>query len=168
MYGNVRHSMLAPLALLAVGAGPATAQTAHDLNGPWIVAAWTSPDGTVQDEPQRGIFLFAATSDTGGAYSIMYVSSDEARPRYEGESLTDAEKLAAYDSFVANSGRFNVEGDRLVYEAYMAKDPNYMAEWQENGVTTTWQMVGENLKLTWVDGFTPGMSVTLRRPRGEN
>ena len=165
MYKNVRHSMFAFLALLVVVPSPARAQTARDLNGPWIVAAWTAPDGTVQDEPQRGLFVFAASSDTGGAYSMMYVSSADARPQYEGESLTDAEKLAAYDSFVANSGRFNLDGDRLVYEAYMAKDPNYMAEWGENGVTTTWEMVGENLKLTFVDGFTPGASVTLRRPR---
>lgn len=160
-------SLLA-LTTMAIAWAPAAAQDATDLTGAWIVSSWTSADGEVEDDPERGLFVFGAREADGGTYSMMYVVGGGPRAQYEGEGLTDAEKLVAYDSFVANSGRFSIEGDQLIYEAYMAKDPNYQASWEENAVTTTWALDGDNLTLTWVDGFTPGASVTLRRPSGDN
>lgn len=140
------------------------AQGSSELAGGWIVTSWTSPDGTVNDEPQRGLFLFTAT----GQYSIMYVLGDEPRPRYEGETQTDQETLAAYGSFVANSGRYTVQGNQLVYEAYMAKDPNYMGDWNAaeaaNGVTVEFSISDNVLTLKWGDGRSAGQTATLRRP----
>lgn len=103
----------------------AAAQVPADLAGGWLVSSWAAPDGTTNDTPQRGLFIFAST----GQYSIMWVQGTEPRARYEGESMTDAETLAAYRSIVANSGRFTVDGDIITYDAYIAKDPNYMANW---------------------------------------
>jgi hypothetical protein len=142
----------------------AEAQGSSELAGGWIVTSWTSPDGTVNDQPQKGLFLFTAT----GQYSMMYIRGDEPRPRYEGESQTDEEILAAYNSFTANSGRYTVDGNQLVYEAYMAKDPNYMADFMSeeggNGVTVTFGISGGILTLEWADGQSAGQKATLRRP----
>ena len=154
------------LALLVTGGlKPAQAQGSQELAGGWIVTSWTAPDGTANSSPQRGLFLFTAT----GQYSMMYVPGDEPRSRYEGETQTDAETLAAYGSFIANTGRYTVEGNTIIYEAYVAKDPNYMADWnaQEagNAVTMTYSLEDGTLTLTWGEGSrSAGMTATLRRP----
>jgi hypothetical protein len=59
----------------------------------------------------------------------MYVPGDEPRDVPEGETFTDAETLTAYGSIIANSGRYTVDGNQLMYEAYVAKNPAYMADW---------------------------------------
>ena len=106
-------SYLALFAVLAVNWSSAEAQEASDLNGAWIVTNWTSPDGDVNENSQRGLFIFTITRDDGGNYSMMFVPGDQPRSEYAGEQLTDQEKLAAYDSFVPNSGRLTVEGNEL-------------------------------------------------------
>jgi hypothetical protein len=142
----------------------AAAQGSSELAGGWIVTGWTAADGTVNSQPQRGLFLFTGT----GQYSMMYVLGDEPRPRYEGETQTEAETLTAYGSFVANSGRYTVNGNTLTYEAYMAKDPNYMADWNANepgnAVNVTFSVTNGILTLNWVDGRNAGQTATLRRP----
>ncbi len=163
----ISYSLALALAATAAAA-PLTAQEGSELAGTWIVSSWTAPNGEVNSEPQRGLFVFAWTRDDGGSYSIMYVLGSETRARYTGENLTDSEKLTAYDSFVANSGRYTVEGDRITYEAYMAKDPNYMGDWGGNGVNVTYTIEDEMLTLHWLDGFSEGLTATLRRPQIEN
>jgi len=149
--------------LLASGAWSGAAGQA-DITGGWIVTSWTTAAG-VDSEPQRSLFLFTES----GQYSMMFVLGDEARSEYAGDDLTDAEKLGAYDSFVANSGRYSVEGDQVTYEAYVAKDPNYMAAWGDNAGTMTFELEGETLTLSWPDAGGPfaGLSATLRRPGGD-
>ena len=158
-------ALLTALLLLAFGSSSGQAQDANALNGTWIVTSWASPDGEVDAEPQRGLFLFTITRADGGSYSMMFVPGTEARAEYTGEAMTDAEKLSAYDSFVANSGRLTVEGGMLTYEAYMAKDPNYMGNWEENGATADWAVDGETLTLDFTSGFMDGATATFRRPR---
>jgi hypothetical protein len=160
-------SIALSLLLLAAASGSwhsAEAQVSPELAGGWIVTSWTTPDGSVDSAPQRGLFLFTAS----GQYSMMYVPGSEPRPRYEGETQTDAEILTAYGSFVANSGRYSVEGNTITYEAYLAKDPNYMADWnaQEagNARELTYSINDGILTLTWGDGRNPGLIATLRRP----
>ena len=50
---------------------------------------------------------------------------------FEGEAdeccATDAEKLAAYDSFVANSGTYEVAGSTITIHPVVARSPNYMS-----------------------------------------
>lgn len=143
------------------------AQGSPELAGGWLVTSWTTAEGETDSSPQRGLFVFTAT----GQYSMMFVRGDEPRPRYEGETMTDEETLAAYDNFIANSGRYTVEGDRITYEAYVAKDPNYMADWNAQERTNANSMtfsIGDDgvLTLKWIDGFLAGMTATLRRPGG--
>lgn len=156
------------LLALAVASSPAQAQTLEDLAGTWIVTSWENADGEVNSEPQRGLFIFAVTRDDGGSYSMMYVNTAEPRPRYEGDGLTDEEKLRAYDSLTANSGRFALEGSTLTWEAYVAKDPNYMADWGENGQTATVETDGETLTLSFTSGVWDGTKATFRRPMAES
>ena len=157
-------AVLPSLGLAAVLILPlsAAAQSYADLDGGWLVSSWTSPDGQTNDEPQRGLFVFTTT----GQYSIMYVNTDAPRPDLPDEP-SDAQRLAAFDSFTANSGRYRIQGDQLTYEAYMAKNPNYMNAWDAdtaaNGVTLTMRMDDEGmLVLEWPNG----RKVTLRRAPG--
>ena len=142
----------------------AEAQGSSELEGGWIVTSWTTAEGEVNAQPQRGLFVFAPS----GQYSIMYVLGAEARPRYSGETQTDAEILSAYGSLVANAGRYTVDGNRLTYEAFVAKDPNYMADWNVdepgNLVNVTFSIADGILTLEWIDGFSAGTKATLRRP----
>ena len=163
---------LALLAALTLVTSPGVAQDLSTLTGTWIVDSWENADGEVNTEPQRGLFVFgqSRTRDNGGAYSMMYVLGDEPRAEFaaDQDGPTDAEKVVAYDSFVANSGRYTVEGDQLTYEAYMAKNPNYMAGWEDNGVTVTWSVEDDILTLHWTSGRTEGFTATLRRPGTAN
>ena len=161
-------SYLALFAAFAVGWSSAEAQEASDLNGAWLVTSWTSPDGDVNENSQRGLFIFSITRGDGGNYSMMFVPGDQARSEYSGEQQTEQETLAAYASFVANSGRLTVEGNELTYEAYMAKDTNYMASWPENDATATWEVDGNTLTLGFTSGFLEGVTGTFRRPRSGN
>jgi hypothetical protein len=152
------------LAVLAMATSSLHAQNSADLDGAWIVTSWTAPDGTVNDSPQRGVFIFAVTREDGGSYSIMYVGGSEPRAEYEIGEQTDEDRLAAYASFTANTGRLQIEGNELTYEAYVAKDPNYMATFEDNGVTVGWKVEDDILTLTYTSGRQAGLVATFRRP----
>ena len=138
------------LSILATLAIAATVGWTHspraDIQGGWIV---TSDD----ESHQRGLYIF-----TEANYSIMYVSSDE--PRVDWSSPpTEAERLAAMSSIVANSGRYSMEGDQINFEAYMALAPNYMNGWPDNDRTATVSVDGD--RMTWT--YDGGDTVMLRK-----
>jgi len=72
--------------------------------------------------PQPGLFIFAQKH-----YSVMWVPGNQPRTLFKGDSPTDQEKIAAYDSFVANSGTYEVEGETLTLHPIVARSPNFMA-----------------------------------------
>jgi len=119
--------------------------------GAWIATAW-EVNGQAVSTPQRGLLVFSKNH-----YSIMYVNAAQERARYTGGSMTDAEKLAAYDSFTANAGIYSVSGDTITTKAYMAKDPNYMGRWTgdcptgpcPNEINLAFAIDGTTLKVTW-------------------
>lgn len=154
-------AVLSTLAVLALLPASLQAQTYDDLAGGWIVTHWTWAEGDVDDSPQRGLFLFTAT----GQYSMMYLNTDEPRPELS-EDSDDATVLAAMAAFTANSGRYRISGNQLTYEAWVAKNPNYMADWDPdnggNAVTVTMSMADEMLTLEWENG----RKATLRRAPG--
>jgi hypothetical protein len=163
-------SFVAPLAVLclALGATPdaAQAQGSPELAGGWIVTSWTSPDGEMNTQPQRGLFVFTES----GHYSIMHVNGSEPRAQFS-ESSTEADRLAAYDAITANSGRYRVAGNVITYEAYVAKHPNYMAGFmteEGNAVTMTYAIEDGILTLEWTSGNGAGRKATLRRPGQRN
>jgi hypothetical protein len=166
MRHTARITLFVALSLIVFAAvwSPASAQNASDLTGAWVVTGWTNADGTAVDPSQRGLFIFVVRENGGSNYSMMYVPGDEPRAQFQGEQATDDELLAAYGSFVANSGRLFIDGDKLSFDAYMAKNPNYMASFGENLQAARWKIEGEVLTLTFQEGFSEGRSVTLRHP----
>ena len=120
------NSLLAVVTLVMMfGTGLAVAKT--PLEGAWIVTSSTDGDGNTNDDPQPALYVFTTTH-----YSVMIALGEESRSRYEGDDLADGEKVGAYDTFIANSGRYEVDGNTLKTRAYVAKDPNYMGNWPEN------------------------------------
>jgi hypothetical protein len=135
------------------------------LQGAWVLNSITNPAGEVNSEPQRGLFVF-----TGTHYSMMFVAAAEERQQFAGDSATDAELLAAYRSIIANSGRYEMNGDQISYRAYVAKNPNYMGDWPENETTVTVRIEGDTLTWTWPsldDTALPGGQMTFRRVEGQ-
>ena len=137
------------------------AEAAHSpLEGAWIVTSWTDADGNTNDDPQPALYVFTPTH-----YSIMIAQGEAPRAGYEGDDMADSQKIGAYDSFIANSGRYEVDGNILKTRAYVAKDPNYMGDWPENEATYEFDWDGEALtikSLTFAIGFT----ITLRQVEG--
>ena len=137
------------------------AQSYDDLAGGWVVTSWTAPDGEVVESPQPGLFLFTAE----GQYSFMYVTGSEPRP-VVGPEPSDAALAGAFRTIIANSGRYRLNGDEIAYEAFVAKSPDYMADWDpENGgnlQTLKRSIAGSVLTLEWPNG----RKATLSRPAG--
>ncbi|MDH3733892.1 MAG: lipocalin-like domain-containing protein [Gemmatimonadota bacterium] len=153
---------------IALGGRPGLveAQASPDMYGGWIVAEWEWADGQDGPTPQRGLFLFTES----GHYSIMFVIGDAREALVE--EPTDADIAAAYNPFVANSGRYTVSGSTITYEAYVAKDPEYMSGFAPTGgdgneQTMTFRMEDGALILTFgAGGPMGGATATLRRPGG--
>ncbi len=94
----------------------------------------------------------------------MIAAAEEPRTRYEGEDLTNVEKVGAYNTFIANSGRYEIDGSTLKTRAFVAKDPNYMGDWPENETIYEFERDGDKLVIKNVTfgGFTS----TLRQVEG--
>jgi len=144
------------LCVLAV-ASPVQAQESP-IVGAWITSGWEGVEG----DPQPGLLIFTETN-----YSMMFVPAGEVREEFTGETMTDADMVAAFNTLVANSGRYTREGNQITTEAYVALNPNYMARWGENHLTYTFRVEGDILHLTWPAGFmdpdNPEFTGTFRR-----
>ena len=141
-------ALLSAVTLVSVAWDSTDSNQDSRLVGAWVATAWEY-DGNPVADPQRGLLVFTERN-----YSMMFVFGETPRPRYSGDGLADAEKISAYDSFVANSGRYTVSGNEITTEAYMAKDPNYMDDWESNQVTLTYRFEGEMLHVTWPSDFS--------------
>lgn len=171
MKTSARLCVIALLFGLALGVRPGAvdAQAPADLVGGWTIRGWEWA-GAPADAPVpgRGLFLFTAS----GQYSIMFVIGDarEALP----DDPTDAQVAAAYGPFVANSGRYSVSGNTITYEAFVAKDPEYMSGFAPTGgdgnsQTMTFEISDGTLTLHFGEGGPMGgATATLRRPGSGN
>lgn len=139
---------------------PLPGASANPLEGAWIVTSWTDAEGNAQEDPQPALYVFTPTH-----YSVMIATGDDQRATYEGDDIGDAEKLAAYDTFVANSGRYEIEGNILKTRAYVAKDPNYMGGWPENEVNYEFERDGDTLTIRNLV-FVAGGTGTFRQVEG--
>jgi hypothetical protein len=121
-----------PIGLVAVAAAVLTAcQRAEppeppesSLEGAWSIVSIrvTGPDSADNTMVQPSVFLFGDRH-----YSMMRVTGSRARTLAAKDSVTDAEKLAAYDSFVANSGTYEVADSTLTIHPIVARSPNFMS-----------------------------------------
>ena len=128
------------------------------LEGAWVATSRTDAEGNTSDEVSPALYVF-----TGNHYSIMIATGD--RPRSAGEEMTEQERIAAYDSFIANSGRYEIDGNILKTRAYVAKSPDYMGDWPDNEQTYEFEVDGETLTLTNLD-FGAGTVTTFRQVEG--
>ena len=150
------------LAVLLASPTPGVGQEGTPVEGAWVVGSWTSPDGETNALPRPGLFVFTKTH-----YSIMFVPSEEPRAPYTGEEMTDADMVAAYTTFIANSGRYEVKGNELATRALVANNPNYMGAWPENSTSYRFEIDGEGrLHLTWPDELG-GRKAIMRQVDGE-
>ena len=96
------------------------------LEGAWRVIEQVSrvPGGSwsVTAPPHRSLYLF-----TGTHYSYMFTRPDPRQP-FSGDpnQPSEAEKVRAYDSFVAASGTYEFDGSTLTTRAILHKNPNEM------------------------------------------
>jgi hypothetical protein len=154
---------------LAVGACFLLCSTAYAddaLHGGWVLTQVVDDEGNVDDEPLPGLVVFTATH-----YSMMFTIGDKPRAVVgelaEGESETDAQLVEAYESFIANSGRYAAAHGTITTRAFVAKSPDYMAGWPDNAQAYTYSIDGETLVILSEDGPTAGAKSTFMRVEGK-
>ena len=100
--------------------------------GAWQITemSFAGPDTNYTiTNPQPGLYLFGERH-----YSIMYVPTGEPRPLAAGDAPiigainpTDAEKVASWNTFIANSGTYEVRDTTVTFRPVVAKSANLMA-----------------------------------------
>lgn len=93
------------------------------LEGAWKVAeiVVTGADASNTQNPQPGLFVFTRTH-----YSLMWVPGNQPRTLFKAEDPTNEEKVMAFDSFVSNTGTYELSGTTLTIRPMVARFPNCM------------------------------------------
>jgi hypothetical protein len=133
-------------------AKPASVQA--DIRGVWRISelAWRTPGAEWEIRtPYLSQYIF-----TGKHYSYMYASGAGPRKLFAGDPNrpTDAEKVEAYNSFVAASGTYTLAGQTLTLRARVHKNPNEMTG---HPLTYTIAFDGDALRMVIANPpFLPG------------
>ena len=160
-----RKGILLPVAALLTGAMLAIRPLqATPIRGAWRIvrtslAAGAQPD--FRDYTQAGLILFTARH-----YSLMYVEGNDARKEFANPALpTEAEKLAAFDSFVGHSGTYVIEDSIVAMNVEVAKVPNMTGPaFRSTFARFVYQIRGDTLFLT---RRTPRGAFTMQLIRAE-
>lgn len=119
-----------------------------------VVGAWhvtelairtPGSDWEVRPRPQGGLYVFSERH-----YSYVYIPGGRVRGRFAvPNSPSEAEKAAAYDTFIAGAGSYRFDGSTLELRADLRKNPNEMTgdtwKWKVKiGGRDTLQFVFEN------------------------
>ena len=130
-------------------AADAPSDPATPLQGVWRVTEATvtgANPSTMVDPP--GIFIFARTH-----YSMMRATGGAERALFKSLNPADAEKIAAFNTFNANTGTYEVAGSTLTVRPIVAKSPNFMGgghntyQFRTSG-DTLW-LVGKNSNIQY-------------------
>ena len=119
--------------------------------GAWLITetSVTDPTGTtVNDNPEPGLYVF-----TERHFSNMLIPGSE-RVRLSPER-TDEERLSAYDNFIADAGTYEYTESTLTVDNIIAKVPNVMPPREGFAMTYEWRLDGEQLVITFRDGWAP-------------
>ena len=127
--------MAALIVLLTVQSAAAQGK----LEGVWKVTEViiTGPYTPTLTNPQPGLFIF-----TKMHYSMIYIPDDKNRPDLPQKDATDAQKVATWTPFTANSGTYEVKGTTVTLHPMVAKNPH------EPGAFATWDFKIEEDTLT--------------------
>lgn len=103
-----------------------TAQRSSTIIGAWrpVELALRQPgaEWEIRPTPQSGLYVFSARH-----YSYVYIPGGRQRPHFlNANSATEAERAAAYDTFIAGAGSYLFDGSVLQLKADLRKNPNEM------------------------------------------
>lgn len=138
----------------------AVAQADDALQGAWLLDEVEPVGEEVNTDPQPGLIIFTETH-----YSFMVVASDSVRADLP-EEPSDAELAESYDPFIANSGRYEVQGDTIITRAYVAKYPNYMHAFPDNVASYRYRIEDDRLILSHYGFPEDGFESTWQRVEG--
>ncbi len=118
------------VAILGVVAVEAQEENTSRIQGAWRVEGVSvrgGPNAGDNANPQPSIYIFAKKH-----YSIMFVPGEAPRPDApELAEMTDEQMLESYRTFVANSGTYEMEGNRITTHVVVARVPNFVGETAE-------------------------------------
>ncbi len=120
------------------------------LQGAWTITevSVSTPDTSwTEANPQPGLYIFVERH-----YSTLIVQGSEPRELLS-DDPTDAERLAAWSPFIANSGTYEVSGTKLTVRPLVAKFPNSMSD--NSGWTYTYRVEGDTLRLILSAAWAP-------------
>lgn len=160
--GKESFALLAAIIFVSIAlTGKALAET--PLEGAWLLIQTQDAEGNVDAEPLPGLIVFTSTH-----YSTMFAIGDKPRALMdeEIENQTDAQIIEAYNSIIANTGRYDVDGNNFTTRAFVAKNPNYMNDWPENMSPFSFKIDGDTLVITDEGGYGEGRKFTYRRVEG--
>ncbi len=118
----MRRPIMLLTLLLAIVAINVVVQAKNPLEGVWKVSeiTVTGNNGGTVSNPQPGLVIFGKKY-----FTMMYVPSDKERPIYAGAAPTAEEKVAAFDSFIANAGTYEIAGGKLTIKPTVARNPGF-------------------------------------------
>ena len=135
------------------------------VEGAWRVVLLKQANNAAVNAPP-GVYVFA-----GNHYSLLYATTSSRAPFVKGDAATDAEKVGAYNSVIANAGTYVINGDTLTIHPIISKNPNFMGG-EDKFITS---FVADTLRLSsapgafrWASGpaTTAAVdSIILVRPR---
>jgi hypothetical protein len=161
--------MLRSVSVALIGAILASAIAARQnqpvLHGVWKVTEVSvrkPGEDWIRTTPGASLYIF-----TKKHYSYTFATSAAPRRLFAGDpnSPTDAEKVGAYDSFVAAAGTYVLSGTTLTLKATLHKNPNEMT-----GEPLTYAIAidGDTLRMTIANApFAPGRERRLVLTRVE-
>ena len=131
------------LTVLLIAMPTAYAQGQNALDGAWELVEATNADGNAVES--TGMLIFSV-----GHYSWIRIF-DSGRPSYSSQDeATDAQKVAAFNSFGSNAGSYTVSGSTLTRDPAAAKNPYVYAP--DNRIVSTYAIDGRTLTLTNMNG----------------
>ena len=145
--GRKMRKTVISLAIAVTGLSLAfTAQAQDALNGVWKVEEMTIEDaenpGPFTDLPPS-LYIF-----TDGYYSIMSILGDGSRPDFQpGDDVSDEDTIAAYNTFLANSGSYEVSGSTITFNIMIARVPGVVGA-TGPGVMAEYSLDGDTLTMT--------------------
>ena len=159
----MRIVIIGLLVLLSLSASVA----AQSIVGVWEITdeATTGPDAKTRKVTQPGMYVF-----TRKHYSIIWVTSDAARPAIDSSTAT-AEQLrdVFVDSFVANAGKYDLGAGKLSLWPSVAKSPTLMHGGYYSTYSVKFTNKGKTLTITSIEtnGYPVKTPTTLTFKRVE-
>ena len=91
-----------------------------------LVGAWKIVETQTGPVSQPNLYLFTARH-----FSRMRTNGEKPLAKFKDADpakITSQEKIAAYDTFGANTGTYEISGNTIVFNVLLARDPNRQAD----------------------------------------